>query len=108
MRELIARICEWMLPVLAPRRPGRHSAAYLTAQPSLSRLESPWSRPWNGPSAAQAREIFRPVDTTMQLRPCSPEELERRYAAGFAAIGVDYWHSAAGPDFSRRTAGVAA
>ncbi|MFI7360238.1 hypothetical protein ACIBTP_40805 [Streptomyces avidinii] len=104
MRELIARIFEWMLPVLAHRRPGRHSAAYLTARPTLAPLEPAWSRPWTGPSAAQAREIFRPSDATMQLRPCSPEELERRYAAGFAAIGVDYWHNAAGPDFSRRAA----
>ncbi|MFF2788660.1 hypothetical protein ACFVT6_18120 [Streptomyces sp. NPDC058049] len=117
MRELIAFMVIGLSVVAAiycalrlgstRRTPGKHSSAYRPEPAPAPTVRQP-SRSWVGPSSAQAREIFRPVDATMQLRPCSPEELERRYAAGFAAIGVDYWHSTAGPDFSRRTAGVAA
>ncbi|MFJ9646698.1 hypothetical protein [Streptomyces sp. NPDC101206] len=108
MRDLIHSILAVVLSVLTPSRPGKHSAAYLAEHPTPKPLVNPWSRPWSGPSAAEVREVFRPADATLQLRACSVEELERRYAAAFAAIGVDYWQSTAGPDYSRRSAGVAA
>ncbi|MET9602552.1 hypothetical protein [Streptomyces sp. NPDC006459] len=107
MRDLIHHFLAVLLSLLAPSRPGKHSAAYLAAHGAEGPV-NPWSRPWTGPSAAQVREIFKPEDATVQLRACSVEELERRYAAAFAAIGVDYWQNVAGPDHSRRWAGAAA
>ncbi|GLW03729.1 hypothetical protein Slala05_73590 [Streptomyces lavendulae subsp. lavendulae] len=108
MRNLIHHILAAVMSVLAPSRPGRHSAEYLAERPDPACSVSPWSRPWTGPSAAQVREIFRPTEATMRLRTCSVEELERRYAAAFVTIGVDYWQGLAGPDHSRYTAGAAA
>ncbi|MFF3086338.1 hypothetical protein ACFVRB_15010 [Streptomyces nojiriensis] len=107
MLDLIHHFLAVVMSLLAPSRPGKHSATYLASHPAASAAANPWSRPWTGPSAAQVREIFTPNDATVQLRACSVEELERRYAAAFAAIGVDYWQNVAGPDHSR-AAGVAA
>lgn len=104
MRDAIARALSWVLSLLAPRRPGRHSAAFL-AEPSAATPEptpaDPWSRPWGGPSAAQVRTIFQPetdAETTMSL---SVVQKERHYAVEFAAIGVEYPYSYDGAPFSR-------
>ncbi|MFI1885218.1 hypothetical protein [Streptomyces jumonjinensis] len=96
MRDSIARALMWVLNTIPWTRraePGRHSARYLTAlplTPAATLTENPWSRPWTGPSSAQVREIFRPEGDEETALPLSPIQRERRYAAAFAAIGVDY------------------
>ncbi|MFJ7588409.1 hypothetical protein ACIQZO_13690 [Streptomyces sp. NPDC097617] len=90
-----------LLLVLLPSRraPGKHSGAY-RPKPAPATV-SPWSRPWTGPSSADARRIFRPetdAETTLVL---SPVQRERRYAAEFAAIGVDYPYTYKGAPFPR-------
>lgn len=103
MRDLIARFFEFVGAVFGPTRPGRHSAAYLNA-PVIEPAVNPWSRPWTGPSSAQVRAIFRPDDdeATLQL---SMVQRERRYAAAFALIGVDYDYPGA-PFPARAVAGL--
>ncbi len=107
MRELIAFMVIGLSSVVAvycalrsvsPRRtPGKHSSAY-RPEPALAPTVRQPSRPWAGPSSAQARAIFRPTDaeTTLVL---SPVQQERRYAAEFAAIGVDYPYTFSGAPF---------
>ncbi|MES9559803.1 MULTISPECIES: hypothetical protein [unclassified Streptomyces] len=97
MRDSIARALFWALSVLAPRRPGRHSAAHLTPQPApASAPASPWSRPWGSPSKEEAAAIFRQqAETTMQLGVIR----ERRRAAALATLGVDYPYSYPGAPF---------
>ncbi|MEU2838611.1 hypothetical protein ABZ776_16165 [Streptomyces sp. NPDC007076] len=90
MRDSIARALSWALSVLAPRRPGRHSAAHLAPA-------SPWSRPWNSPSKEEAAELFRrEAETTMQLRAVR----ERRRALDAATRGRDYPYSYPGAPFT--------
>ncbi|MFF3261385.1 hypothetical protein ACFYWO_19705 [Streptomyces sp. NPDC002932] len=85
MRDLIARTLAWVLSVLTPRRPGRHSVAYLSV-PAERAPASPWSCPWTAPSSAEVRAIFGD-ERTREL----PElQRERVYAAAFARLGVDY------------------
>ncbi|MFC5799446.1 hypothetical protein [Streptomyces formicae] len=64
-----------MLSVLAPRRPGRHSAAFLAARTLEPASMSPWSRPWTGASSQEQLPSL---------------QRERVWAAEFAALGVDY------------------
>ncbi|MFE7467431.1 hypothetical protein ACFU6R_25465 [Streptomyces sp. NPDC057499] len=95
MRDLIARTLAWVLSVLAPRRPGRHSAAHLAPQPAPAPV-SPWSRPWSSPSKEEAAAIFRQqAETTMQLGVIR----ERRRAAALATLGVDYPYTYNGAPF---------
>ncbi|MFJ9816141.1 hypothetical protein ACIRU3_12910 [Streptomyces sp. NPDC101151] len=91
MRDAIARTLAWVLSVLAPRRPGRHSAEHLTEQSTSLASDSsvsPWSRPWTAPSAHDVRGVFK--DERAQDLPTL--QRERYYAAAFAALGVDYDH----------------
>ncbi len=103
-----------MLSVLAPRRLGRHSAAFLAdqAEPTPAPV-NPWSRPWTGPTKEQAREFFRReaerqrAEDTMELGIIR----ERRRAAALAAMGVDYPYTYDGAPFPRSAfaaAGVSA
>lgn len=88
MRDAIARALSWVLSVLTPRRPGRHSAEYFAAQAAEPNPtpESPWSRPWTGPSSQEVRAIFK--DEWAQGLPAV--QRERLWASQFAALGVDY------------------
>ncbi|MDH2393359.1 MULTISPECIES: hypothetical protein [Streptomyces] len=86
MRDAIARTLSWVLSVLAPCRPGRHSAAHFAAQTPEPEPVSPWGRPWTGPSSAQVRAIFRDEQT----RELPALQRERLWATQFAALGVDY------------------
>ncbi|MGW1839838.1 hypothetical protein [Streptomyces sp. NPDC002067] len=89
MRDVIARALSWVLSVLAPRRPGRHSAEHLASRAvpaPVPESVSVWSRPWRGPSADDARAIFHAEET----RYLTPEQRERWWAAAFSEIGVDY------------------
>ncbi|MGW6879255.1 hypothetical protein ACWGEU_03155 [Streptomyces goshikiensis] len=100
--DLIARLFTWTLAAFIPRRPGRHSAAYLTEQRAPEAAANPWSRPWTGPSAAQVRAVFRPETSTESTLPLSPMQRERRWAVQFAEIGVDYPYSYPGAPFDAR------
>lgn len=100
--DLIARLFTWLLSALTPRRPGRHSAAYLTERPVPESVANPWSRPWTGPSASQVRAVFRPETTAESTVPLSPMQRERRWAVQFAEIGVDYPYSYPGAPFDAR------
>ncbi|MFE9410943.1 hypothetical protein ACFYN0_19475 [Streptomyces sp. NPDC006704] len=91
MRDRIARLFTWLRLVLVPqpsRRPGRHSAAYLAEQSATTHPKpaSPWNAPWQGPSAATVREIWREGAGLPQL------QRERRWATAFAELGIDYDH----------------
>ncbi|MFJ2131641.1 hypothetical protein ACIO8F_26160 [Streptomyces sp. NPDC087228] len=95
MRDLIAHTLAWVLSVLAPRRPGRHSAEFL-AEPSEPAPVSPWSRPWTSPTKEEAAAIFRQqAETTMELGVIR----ERRRAAALATLGVDYPYTYDGAPF---------
>lgn len=61
MRDAIARALSRVLCVLAPHRPGRHTAEYLAArtpEPEPAPV-NPWSLPWPGPTKEEAAEFFR-------------------------------------------------
>ncbi|GAA1901955.1 hypothetical protein GCM10009837_26300 [Streptomyces durmitorensis] len=97
MRDRIARALTWALSVLAPRRPGRHSAAFLAdhAEPTPTSV-SPWARPWTGPTKEEAAAFFRQQsESTMELALIR----ERRRAAVLATMGVDYPYSYPGAPF---------
>ncbi len=111
MRDRIARTLVWVLSVLAPwtrnRKPGKHSAAYLThqtaAKPEPTPV-SPWSKPWTGPTKEQAAEFFRrQSETTM---PLAQVQKERRAALEFTALDHDYPYSYPGAPFPRSTFAV--
>ncbi|MFD4141596.1 hypothetical protein [Streptomyces sp. NPDC058572] len=88
MRDVIARALSWALSVLAPRRPGRHSAEFLAAQTPEPEPApaSPWSRPWTAPSSQEVRAIFKDE----RIGELPDLQRERVWAAEFASIGVDY------------------
>ncbi|GAV43937.1 hypothetical protein [Streptomyces acidiscabies] len=96
MRDAIARALTWARLILTPRpRPGRHSPAYLTAQPTPDGLApvSPWSRPWTSISKEEAAEIFRLQIENDQLALNAWElriQWERRRAAALATMGIDH------------------
>ncbi|MFJ3757131.1 hypothetical protein [Streptomyces sp. NPDC090080] len=90
MRDLIARALSWVLAVLAPRRPGLHSAEHLAAQVVEPETAPPsmWMTPWppSLPTRKTAEEIFR--DERINALPLL--QRERSYAAAFATLGIDY------------------
>ncbi|MFM9368627.1 hypothetical protein [Streptomyces sp. Da 82-17] len=94
MYEFLLRAVSWPAALFARRRrPGRHSAQYLAAAqtPAPDPVPvSPWARPWNSPSAAEVRAIFR--DERILALPAL--QRERAWAAAFAELGVDYDHPA--------------
>ncbi|MEU3714354.1 hypothetical protein [Streptomyces catenulae] len=113
MRNLIAHALKRAASLLS-RTPGRHTERHLRTQepplaPASDAPANPWSRPWTGPSSAQVRAIFRPEgeeETTLTL---SPIQRERRYAAAFALIGIDYdYPGAPHPTYAPVISGAAA
>ncbi|MGW1835816.1 hypothetical protein [Streptomyces sp. NPDC002067] len=91
MRNLIAHALKRAASLFS-RTPGRHTEKHLRTQepPLVPASTNPWTRPWTGPSSEEVRAIFRPEgegETTLTL---SPIQRERRYAAAFALIGIDY------------------
>ncbi|MGW0559610.1 hypothetical protein ACWDZ4_02980 [Streptomyces sp. NPDC003016] len=124
MRDRIARALSWVLSLLAPRRPGRHSAAFF-AEPPEPTVEpapvSPWSRPWPTPTPEHIRSLYAPLrgEDVALTRPYvlakTTVELgvihERRRAAALATLGVDYPYTYPGAPFPASTfaaAGVSA
>lgn len=97
MRDAIARALSWVLSFFVPRRPGRHSAEYLVCcVPTGPVHESPWSKPWTGPTKEEARALFqRQAETTIELAAIR----ERRRAAALATMGVDYPYTYDGAPF---------
>ncbi|MEV1092692.1 hypothetical protein [Streptomyces microflavus] len=97
MRDRIARALSWTLSVLAPRRPGRHSAAFIAGLPEPSPTpDNPWARPWTGPTKEEAAAFFRQQsETTMELGVIR----ERRRAAALASLGMDYPYRYEGDQF---------
>ncbi|MEU3600531.1 hypothetical protein ABZ714_17705 [Streptomyces sp. NPDC006798] len=87
MRDLIAHAFTWMPHRLLPAR-GRHRAAGSTRSipPVPPGHESPWLRPWTGPSAQTAREVFRAPEADA----LTPEQRERFYATAWDELGVAY------------------
>lgn len=110
MRDAIARALCWALSLLTPRRPGRHSAEYLAAQPKApgTAPTTPWSRPWTGPTKEEAAACFqRQADITLERRVVE----QRQRAAALATLGVDYPYTYEGAPFPRSSftaSGVAA
>jgi hypothetical protein len=102
MRDLIARILAWMLGLPTPPgrqpKPGRHSAAYFAAQPEPEGAvasvahDGPWRSPWSGPSAAEARAIFKAGEAAA----LDPVRRERFFATAWAERGYDYPYVASG------------
>ncbi|MGW2425088.1 hypothetical protein ACWC0C_38605 [Streptomyces sp. NPDC001709] len=88
MRDSIARALVWVLRLLLPARGKRRAVPAITPATPAPRSESAaaWSRPWQGPSADDARAIFQAEET----RSLTPEQRERWWAAAFSEIGVDY------------------
>lgn len=105
MRDAIAHILCWVLPLSPPRTlrrtPGRHSAEYLKAvtiiPPTLHT-----ARPWSGPSSQDARAVFRADVSSL-----TPEQRERRWAIAFSDIGFDYPYGYAGDHFATKAAAAA-
>ncbi|MFF2845046.1 hypothetical protein ACFVT5_01770 [Streptomyces sp. NPDC058001] len=98
MRDAIARALFWVLSVLIPPRPGRHSAEYLAAQPPQPAPVPPWSRPWTGPTKEEAAAYFRrQAKTASELR----LHRERRRALYYATRGVDLPYTYPGAPFPR-------
>ncbi|MFI1865781.1 hypothetical protein [Streptomyces jumonjinensis] len=94
MLDSILRALVWVLntiPWTRRAQPGRHTAQYLAARPAPVRV-SAWSRPWGGPSAEEARAIFR-ADEALKL---PPVKRERYFAVAFAERGYDYPYVAPG------------
>lgn len=93
MRDAIARALSWVLSLLVPRRPGRHTAEYLACCVPTGPIDvSPWSKPWTGPTKDEARALFQQqAETTIELTVIR----ERRRAAALATLGVDYPYTGA-------------
>ncbi|WP_445402490.1 hypothetical protein ACSMX9_13025 [Streptomyces sp. LE64] len=101
MREFIVRALMWVsahLTLTRRTRPGRHTAEHFANRPAgppsgtTPGRVSAWARPWTGPSAAEARAIFR----AEEARHLSPEQRERYYATAWAERGYDYPYTAPG------------
>ncbi|MET8982600.1 hypothetical protein ABZX85_44185 [Streptomyces sp. NPDC004539] len=105
MRDFIVRALLCALRILMPRRrPGRHSAAHLTATAPATPVipVSPWSRPWTSPSKAEAAEIFHRQALAEEARRAHRHlQRERRRAeAAYASMGVDYPYTYEGAPFT--------
>ncbi|MFC7975061.1 hypothetical protein ACFUT3_07460 [Streptomyces cinereoruber] len=129
MRDAIARAHSWALSLLVPRRPGRHSAAFLAGRTEPVRTEAParseepvrvdpWSKPWPTPTPAHVRDRYAPLrgeDVSLTRPYCrvgAAEELgvicERRRAAVLATLGVDWPYGYEGDQFAALAAAATA
>lgn len=97
MRDRIARALVWVLRRVLPSH-GRHTAPSPESPASTS--ESPWSKPWAGPSSVEARAVFR-AEETLRL---TPVQRERHFAVEFAARGIEYPYRYRGDHFAVREA----
>lgn len=89
MRDSIARALVWVLSLLLPARGKRRATPATPPEVAPEPWPEPaaaWARPWRGPSADDARAIFKAEET----RTLTPEQRERWFATAFATIGVDY------------------
>ncbi|MGW8975104.1 hypothetical protein [Streptomyces platensis] len=89
MRDSIARALVRVLSLLLPARGKRRAALATPPEAAPEPRPEPaaaWARPWRGPSADDARAIFKAEET----RTLTPEQRERWFAAAFSEIGVDY------------------
>ncbi|MHC5903381.1 hypothetical protein ACVNF4_05630 [Streptomyces sp. S6] len=84
-----------LFPATGKRRKQPASPAVApTPQPYVS----PWSRPWTGPTKEEAAEFFRrqaAADAEREAR----LQYERRQAAAYASVGVDYPYTYDGAPF---------
>ncbi|RSS53175.1 hypothetical protein [Streptomyces sp. WAC01280] len=117
MRDCISRALSWVLSVLAPRRPGRHSAAFLDDQAEPTPVAS-WTKPWPTPTPEHVRALYTPLrgeevslirpycrmDDTLELRAIC----ERRRAAVLATLGVDWPYGYDGDQFQALSTGAMA
>ncbi|QNP71103.1 hypothetical protein IAG44_17770 [Streptomyces roseirectus] len=104
MRHSIARaisaclhiLLSYLLPATGTRRKPLAAAAPVppeTSQPYVS----PWTRPWTSPSKEEAAAIFRrqaEADATRERL-----QQERRRAAAYATLGIDYPYTYDGAPF---------
>ncbi|WP_416970233.1 hypothetical protein [Streptomyces sp. 4F14] len=111
MRDFIVRALLSALRILIPRRrPGRHTAEHFiaTAPPTPVIPPSPWSRPWTGPTKAEAAEIFRRQAEADEARRLREHHLqrERRHAAALASMGIEYPYTYDGAPFTEFPVGA--
>ncbi|UJB43627.1 hypothetical protein [Streptomyces sp. A1-5] len=121
MRDAIARALYWVLALLPwTRRPGRHTAEHLAAQPTPEPAPvSPWSKPWTTPTPQHVIERHTPIpgEESHPIRPYVLTEItlnlrtvcERRRALAAAEMfAEDYPYVFEGSHSASIAAGVAA
>jgi len=81
-------LLELLLPASGKRRATPQPAAPTPAEPYVS----PWSRPWTSPTKAEAAAFFRQQAER-------DAQFERRQAAAYATLGVDYPYTYDGAPF---------
>ncbi|MHC5903656.1 hypothetical protein ACVNF4_07040 [Streptomyces sp. S6] len=92
-----------LLPATGKRRRCPEAVVPVVPEPYVS----PWSRPWTGPTKEEAAEFFRrqaEADAARELR----LQEERRRAAEYATLGVDYPYTYEGAPFGADAFGVGA
>ncbi|QNP71518.1 hypothetical protein IAG44_20185 [Streptomyces roseirectus] len=90
-----------LLPATGKRRkPQRPAAAcpHLTSPTPPAPYVSPWSRPWTGPTKEEAAAFFRRQAEADAAREAHLQH-ERRKAAAYATLGVDYPYTYEGAPF---------
>ncbi|MGA5219347.1 hypothetical protein ACPCAE_25225 [Streptomyces cinereoruber] len=121
MRDVIARALSRAFSILAPRRPGRHTAEFLTRQAEPVRTEpvriDPWSKPWPTPTPEHVRARYAPLrgeDVALTRPYCRADGTadlglicERRRAAALATLGVDWPYTYEGAPFPASAFAVA-
>ena len=101
MRDLIACLCTLLRLLFPQRRPGRHSAAYLTSSAPAHPAPTQTAKRRPRPVPEHVRERLRPLDgeAVALVRPyliAHEREVEhrlrreRRTAAALATLGIDY------------------
>ncbi|MFE5901120.1 hypothetical protein ACFQ67_27400 [Streptomyces sp. NPDC056488] len=104
---------------MTPRRPGRHTAAFLAEPPAPEPAPvDPWSRPWSTPTPehVEARHTPQRGEDVGLVRPyvLADDTLdlgiicERRRAAVLATLGVDWPYGYVGDQFETFAALTAA
>jgi len=87
-----------LLAVLLPAK-GKHRQTEPVPAPTPPEpYVSPWSRPWTGPTKEEAAEFFRrqaAADAEREAR----LQYERRRAAAYASLGMDYPYTYEGAPF---------
>jgi len=89
LRTLLALL----LPATGKRRKPQNAPA-----PAPQPYVSPWSRPWTGPTKEEAAEFFRRQAAADAEREARLQH-ERRRAAAYASLGMDYPYTYEGAPF---------